>query len=619
MPKPMKPSDIVGLVKTEVDAHVLGISTIDDILQESGFTTVIGNPEVSRAFSNPSNANNSSLIQKWVLENQVTVLGFSYRLNPDDAVSIFRKLMYQLRDKKLLEGYGGKIKAVYFAGLPAACERIKQIYGGDIGVFYGDETPNESLKIFKIDPSMAPKSKIWQHPYDRALDEFGNDVIKRADYSSVSPVDNSGSRNFGTKNEKLVDRIQHGKTRNFPPIIRAHAGPYQENRKEAVRQFMEWSKLLAEKGLLDVLSIGTSQLTQERFGGNWNGLPNGGGVPISSPEEYNEIFDISRPMLIRTYAGTKNIRELAEMYESTINIAWHALSLWWFSQIDGRGPNSVMDNLKEQFDTLEYIASTGKPYEPNVPHHFAFRGGDDISYVVSAVIAAKVAKKKGVKDMILQTMLNVPKYTWGVNDLAKTRATLNLVRELEDSSFRIYLQTRAGLDYLSHDPVKAKIQLAAVTALMDDIEAYNIQSPDIIHVVSYSEGNDLANPKVINESIQITRRALDLYRNLKKRGEVEDISENSELKDRTNYLVNGAKVVLSAIEECIQNPYSPEGLYSILKAGFLPIPQLMYCREEFPEAVKWATKVNKGCVDIYDGSKQIPVAERIRTVKQRLM
>ncbi len=31
--------DIIGLVKTEVDAHTLGISTVDEILQECGFKT----------------------------------------------------------------------------------------------------------------------------------------------------------------------------------------------------------------------------------------------------------------------------------------------------------------------------------------------------------------------------------------------------------------------------------------------------------------------------------------------------------------------------------------------------------------------------------------------------
>ncbi|KKL05141.1 hypothetical protein LCGC14_2609010, partial [marine sediment metagenome] len=286
--------------------------------------------------------------------------------------------------------------------------------------------------------------------------------------------------------------------------MRAHAGPYQPDRRQAVKLFESWCGQLAQVGVLDVLSIGTSQLTQASFGEDWSGRPNGGGVPINSPDEYERIGQVARPMLVRTYAGTRGIPALAAMHEETMNIAWHALSLWWFSRIDGRGPNSVLENLQEHFEALRLIASTGKPYEPNVSHQFAFRGADDVTYVVSAVLAARAAKRLGIRDLILQIMLNDPKYTWGVHDLAKARATLSLVRELEDSNFRVYLQTRAGLDYLSHHPGKAKSQLAAVTALMDDIEPDNPRSPDILHVVSYSEGSDLATPEIINDSVRIT-------------------------------------------------------------------------------------------------------------------
>jgi len=52
-----------------------------------------------------------------------------------------------------------------------------------------------------------------------------------------------------------------------------------------------------------------------------------------------------------------------------------------------------------------------------------------------------------------------------------------------------------------HDLQKAKAQLAAVTALMDDIEPQDPNSPPIIHVVSYCEASHLADPAAVNESI----------------------------------------------------------------------------------------------------------------------
>ena len=147
----------------------------------------------------------------------------------------------------------------------------------------------------------------------------------------------------------------------------------------------------------------------------------------------------------------------------------------------------MLENLKEHFEAIRYIATTGKPVAPNVPHHFAFRGADDITYIVSGYLAAKACKELGVKHLILQNMLNTPKYTIGIQDLAKGRAMLRLVRGLEDSNFSVSLQLRAGLDYFAPDLEKAKVQLAAVTCMMDDIDPENDNSPEIIHVVNYSE------------------------------------------------------------------------------------------------------------------------------------
>jgi len=382
--------------------------------------------------------------------------------------------------------------------------------------------------------------------------------------------------------------------------MRAHVGPYLPDRKEAVQLFTDWTKRLAAGGFLDILSVGTSQLTQSEFGQDWGQKPNGGGVPLNSREEFEAVWQAARPMLVRTYAGTRDIPDLAGMHEATINIAWHALSFWWFCRIDGRGPYSVLENLQQHFKALTYIAATGKPFEPNVPHHFAFRGSDDVTYVVSALVAAKVAKRMGIRHLILQTMLNTPKYTWGVQDLAKARAMLHLVRELEDDRFRVILQPRGGLDYFSPDPQKAKGQLAAVTALMDDIEPHNPASPALIHVVSYTEASRLADPTAVEESIKITRHALEEYRRLRLTGQVEDMSKRAEVESRTAELIVEARSVVRAIETAIPNSYSPGGLYQMLAGGFLPVPYLWECRDEFSKAVSCQTRLVRGSVRVVD-------------------
>jgi hypothetical protein len=225
----------------------------------------------------------------------------------------------------------------------------------------------------------------------------------------------------------------------------------------------------------------------------------------------------------------------------------------------------------------------------------------------------------GVRQLVLQNMLNTPKPTWGVQDLAKSRALLRLVRELQDSRFRVILQPRGGLDYFSPDLEKAKAQLAAVAALMDDIEPDDPASPPIIHVVSYSEALRLADPPVINESIQITRRAMEAYRRLRAKGQVDDMAAQPEVAARTRELVEECRIVLGAIEAAVRDPYSARGLYTIFAAGFLPVPYLWECREEFPRAVAWRTQMIRGSVKVTDErGVPIPAAERMLRVAESL-
>lgn len=608
-------NDCFGLVRPAVDAHTLGISSVEQILRDCGFATVVADVAACEAFGSPQSPASAAAIERWLRENRVTVLGFSYRLDPQEGPVVFERLIHELKSRQLLAAQGGPIGALYFAGLPAACRIVKDRVQEANGVFCGDETPAETLEILGVSAKVIPNELAEGISYDEARLAFGRDLIRKGHYLAVKPVDRSGYEGFCTKNDTLVARIQDARNRKLPPLMRAHVGPYIPDREEAVRQFLEWTRALATSGHLDVLSIGTSQLTQSHFGQDWGDKPNGGGVPLNSPEEFAAVWQAARPMLVRAYAGTRNIPVLARMYEDTINIAWHALSLWWFCRIDGRGPYSVRENLQQHIETLKYIASTGKPFEPNVPHHFAFRGADDVTYIVSAVLAAKLAKSLGVRHFVLQNMLNTPKYTWGIQDLAKSRAMLRLVRELEDDNFRVILQPRGGLDYFSHDLDKAKVQLAAVTAMMDDIEPNDLHSPSVIHVVSYSEASHLADPSVVNESAQITRCALDEYRRLRRNGQIDNMAKHPEVAARAETLMAQAAVVLGHIEAMIREPYTAEGLYRVFAAGFLPVPYLWECRDEFRHGVQWQTRLVRGGVEVVDDQgRPMSVSERMRRV-----
>jgi hypothetical protein len=605
-------SERLGIIKPSVDAHVLGVTSIGELLAECGREVSYAAAPVCSACDRPEGERESATIEAWIREERLTRLGFSYRLSPEDGVDLLARLTRQLERRSLFSDQGGPLRALYFAGLPQACRLARERVPRIAAVFDGEETHQETLARLGLRAAALPRESARALAYDSDRLAFGERLVDKGDYLAVSPPDRGGYPGYGGEQDSVTARLAHALRAGALPLYRAHMGQYLPDREEAVRIFMRWTGELAALGHLDVLSIGNSQLSQARFGEDWGDSTDGGGVPLNTREELSAAWRAARPLLVRSYAGTKNLAAMARINEETIHNAWHALSVWWFCAIDNRGPYPLRENLGQMLAALRYIASVGKPFEPNVPHHFAFRGADDATYVLSGYLAARAAKEAGIRVLIAQNMLNTPKYTWGVQDLAKSRALLRLLRGLEDRSFTVVLQTRAGLDYLSADPRRAKAQLAAVTALMDDIEPRNAESPKIIHVVSWTEATRFADPAVITESVQITRHALAEYRALRKKGLIDELAEGPDVKARTEELVAEAQAVLRAIEASIDHPWTPEGLYDIFAAGFLPVPYLWACREEFPAAITWRTRLVRGAVRLVD-EKGVPLtaAQRI--------
>ncbi|HSH34621.1 hypothetical protein [Schnuerera sp.] len=605
--------DVFAFIKPSLDAHTMGINSAAELLRDCGYQVIIGNEKIADAMNNIKYEVNRQIVLDWICSNKITQIGLSYRLDEDEAVNMVGYFMNELKNNNMLSFQGGPIKTIFFAGLPKTCEIIEREHKGFVKTFKGGESIRESLTKMGVPEERIPKDIIEGSLYDDLRMEFGKDIINSGDYDSFKPINRATYDEYGTAEDTVVKRLSSNMKDSFMPLMRAHVGPYSSSvdRLDSVKEFISWAENLAAAKYLDILSIGTSQLTQSNFGEDWEGRPNGGGVPVNSPEEYRMIWSASRPLLLRTYAGTKNVPELAKIHEETLNICWHALSLWWFNKLDGRGPYDLYTNLKQHVETLKYIAKTNKPFEPNLPHHFAFRGADDVTYIVSAYLAARLAKKMKIRTLILQNMLNTPRYTWGIQDLAKSRAMLTLVKSLEEPNFKVILQPRAGLDYFKPDLEEAKMQLAAVTALMDDIDPHDEASPSIIHVVSYSEASHLATPDIINESIKITQYSLQKYRELRRNGKIEDMSKNIDVQERMLELLDSAKTIISGIEKYIDNPYSAEGFYKIFAAGFLPVPYLWGEIEEFKHAKAWKTKPIRGSVKVVDENNRIVKSEKV--------
>jgi len=615
-----KRTDVFGFLRPAIDAHTLGISSLAELLRDAGINVVVADEVVCRAAANPEIPPSAVVIVDWIRRQKITRLGFSYRLDPADGAQVFGRLVHMLRRQGMLNAGGGPLRSLYYAGLPDACARVERDHGSLVGIFAGDESPMRTFEILGINPALLPDSVRREVAYDKERLDFGRRLLESEVHRMIKPVPRGGYEGYGTRSDRLLSRLDRGRATGTLPLIRAHVGPYSAEARAAVNEFLDWVSRLANSGWLDILSIGTSQLTQSHFGKDWAGMPNGGGVPINSADEYRAVWNSARPMLVRTYAGTDRMSELAALYEETLNNAWHTFSFWWFSELDGRGPKPLRENLEMHFETLKLVADFNKPFEPNVPHHFAFRGADDVTYVVSGVLAARAAKRHGIRNLILQVMLNTPKFTSGIQDLAKARALVHLVRKLEDDSFRVFVQPRAGLDFFSSDMEEARVQLAAVSALMDDLEPHRNDSPEIVHVVSFSEGSHLATPEIVDESVRITRAAIETYRRERIAGNVRDMRSDSDVNTRFERLTVEASIVLSAIESWVTDPYSAAGFHRIFSAGFLPVPHLWGRREQFPDAWNWTTRSIEGGVRLVDEKGlSLSVEARLDRVKENLI
>lgn len=250
-------SDRFGLVRPGLEAHTLGIYSVYQLLQDCRIEALIGDARICEAFAHPQSDQAIEEVERWLRLRRITMLGFSYRLDPQQGSELFARWVHRLKEKKLLARQGGPVRGLFFAGLPAACERVRQIVPEVSGVFAGDETPLETLAILGIETGWAPAALSSGMAYDEGRMAFAKELIRRGDYESVKPVDRGGYEGYGTKKDTLAARVADGRRRGLPPVIRAHVGPFLPKREEAVRLFVEWTKSLAAAGFLDVLSIGT--------------------------------------------------------------------------------------------------------------------------------------------------------------------------------------------------------------------------------------------------------------------------------------------------------------------------------------------------------------------------
>jgi hypothetical protein len=394
------------------------------------------------------------------------------------------------------------------------------------------------------------------------------------------------------------------------PVIRHHFGlPSFEETLEGVRR-------IAEAEVLDIISLATDQDAQENFLHPDRQDPSrmgAGGVPVRTAEQLRMLYEASRcgnHPLMRVYAGTDDLIEMAQIYLDTINNCFAAIPIFWFNRIDRRGPMELRQAIEVHMEAIRWHAERDIPVEINDPHHWSLRGAHDAIYVADSFLCAHIAKKLGVKDYVMQMMFDTPSRTSFKMDLAKMLAAVEMVEELQDENFTVHRETRAGLMSFPNDPDMAKGQLASSVMLQMAL------NPEILHVVGYCEGDHAATPDEVIESCRIAQRVVENAL----RG-MPDMTADPEVQHRKEELKREAGVILEAIRELGEGRsddplLDPENLANVVRFGFLDAPQLIPSKDAQGKLV---TQIIDGaCYAVDQNGRILSEKERVGRIWSRV-
>lgn len=351
------------------------------------------------------------------------------------------------------------------------------------------------------------------------------------------------------------------------PLIRHHIG------LQTMEETIDEVKKLAESKLLDIISIAPDQNCQSYFFEKEKmdeKLSGAGGAPIRSEEDFRKLYEASRRgnyPLMRCYSGTRNIVEFSKVLKETLNNAWAAIPIFWYSDLDRRSDRELLSAIKENMEGIKWNAENGVPVEVNDSHQWELRNAHDALAVADSYLAAYIAKKLGVKHYIQQYMLNTPPNLSPKMDIAKSLARKELIESLEDESFKTYRMIRTGLLSFPSDPYQAMGQLVSSMFYGSYLK------PHIIHVVSYTEAIKRATSKEIIESVKMVKRAYLLAES-----GLPDFLQDREIRSRVDELKDEAFYLIEKIKELGKDKedplLDPETLYNSVKLGILDAPGL---------------------------------------------
>ncbi len=503
----MKKNLIVGAAIGDC-VHVAGVVNFLNLAEQLGYETVCLGPAISV---------DAVLEKVAALDPEIVAVG--YRLTPENCA----KLLAELKTKALARG---QTERSWLFGGTEPCVAV------------------------------AKETGLFQMTFSSGASRPAVVAYLRGEQNQEEP---------GTPPpQSLVGRI--GWKAPYP-LLRHHFG--RPTVDETVAGVVE----IARAECLDVLSLGTDQNAQEHFfrPAEMDPTAHGaGGVPVRSEADLVTIYAHTRLgnyPLMRCYSGTRDTMKWAPMLAKTINNAWCAIPLFWYTQMDGRSPRPLRESIPETQALMRWHAEHGIPVEMNESHHWSLRDAPDVVAVVAAYLAACNARAAGVQNYVQQLMFNNPPNTSPIMDLGKMLAKLELVESLQNDHFHVWRETRGGLTSYPPDPSVACGHLAATVCLQMQLK------PHIVHIVGHTEAHHATTAAELIEACRITDGAISQCLL-----GTPDMTGDARVQKRKEDLLGQAALLLDAIAQLAPDDDSPftnaDALATAAEIGLLDAPHL---------------------------------------------
>jgi uncharacterized protein (TIGR01319 family) len=522
--------------------HNLGVETFADWMQDldEGYVSIKLGPAVPI----------QEVVNK-IREARPEVVGVSMRLGDLHVDKLIREFVKTSTQHDLHPRDSGIRYS--FGGLRPASNLVRAMTGLPLEE---DRFIREDEKHYDLNAIAAEykDQQDFQGFFDIVVDDF-------VTMEELEDFAHRRSTSYGQQtapwSDYLVERIRQVRERENRPIIRAHIGIAAET----IEPTIEAIEKLSTAEAFEIVSLAPDQTSQELLAKFIRGeedprkyLSGQGGAPIRTVEDLMRLKAASQrgnyPMT-RIYTGTDELVALAQLWEKHLNISFPAVPIFFYNELDGRGPISIRDGFDEHFRTIEYWAQQGKPLEINDPHQWGLRYATDDMQVTDHVLCAVIALKKGIKNYVMQMMFELPPEISALDDLAKMKAANDLVEPLtEQFDFHIHRQTRSGLPSFPPNLNQAKGHLAF------GVYTQLYMNPDILHVVTHSEAHHEASADDIIESCEIVKQVCWDFA----KGNVPQIWQEPLVKERIRELKQGAmyNVLHGAILGGYEGPVRPE-------------------------------------------------------------